>query len=143
MPFYRATVPQGSLSRDQKREPALAITDVHCTRTGGTPRKFVHAVFTEFSADDGFSGGEPSTVSMIIGLIRGGRPEEVRIGLVTGIADRWREITGQGSADVLVALHEVRPRDAMEWGVLLPEDGAGTAWIAEHDLALAPATGRA
>jgi hypothetical protein len=31
----------------------------------------------------------------------------------------------------------------MEWGVLLPEDGAETAWIAEHDLALTPATGRA
>ncbi|HEX3612606.1 MAG TPA: tautomerase family protein [Sporichthyaceae bacterium] len=143
MPFYRATVPQGSLSRDQKRELALAITDVHCARTGGTPRKFVHVVFTEFSTDDGFSGGEPSTVSMIIGLIRAGRSEEVRIGLVTGITDRWREITGQSSADVLVALHEVRPRDAMEWGVLLPEDGAETAWIAEHDLALTPATGRA
>jgi hypothetical protein len=31
----------------------------------------------------------------------------------------------------------------MEWGVLLPEDGVEAASIAEHDLALAPATGRA
>ena len=140
MPIYRASVPAGSLTRAQKEELAGAITDVHCERTGGTPRQFVHVIFTEVAPGDGFSGGEASTVSIIVGLIRSGRSEQVRTGLVTDITARWREITGQSSADVLVALHEVRPRDAMEWGQLLPEDGEETRWIAEHDLPLAANT---
>lgn len=84
MPFYRATVPQKSLSRD---------------RSANWPW--------------------PSPMS-------------------TALAPAARH-----ASSCMWSSPSSRPRDAMEWGVLLPEDGVEAASIAEHDLALAPATGRA
>ena len=134
MPIYRCAIPAGSLARDQKRRLAEEFTTIHCALTNGTPRKFVHVTFEEAAADDAWSGGSPSTVSKIVGLIRSGRSQETRSTLVTQLTDAWSAITGQDKADIIIALHEVRPRDVMEWGELLPADGEEAAWVTQHGL---------
>ncbi|HEY2194383.1 MAG TPA: tautomerase family protein [Actinomycetospora sp.] len=134
MPVYRCSIPQGLLTDDQKQQIALEITDIHCGLTNGTPRKFVHVTYEEVAPGATYVGGERSTASKTIGLIRTGRPQETRSELVRQLTDMWARISGQDKADILVALQEVRPRDAMEWGELLPEDGVEAAWIDEHGL---------
>ena len=134
MPVYRCAIPAGSLTAEQKRHLAVELTDIHCALTNGTPRKFVHVTFEETPSGDAWSGGAPSTVSKIVGLIRSGRSQEVRSALVTRFTGAWARITGQDRADILVALHEVRPKDVMEWGELLPADGEEAEWVAEHGL---------
>jgi phenylpyruvate tautomerase PptA (4-oxalocrotonate tautomerase family) len=134
MPVYRCSLPEGRLSAEQKQQIACEITEIHCALTNGTPRKFVHVVFDEARPGATFAGGEPSTASKIVGLIRSGRTQETRSELVRRLTDMWASVTGQDKAEVLVALHEVRPKDVMEWGELLPEDGEEASWVAEHDL---------
>jgi phenylpyruvate tautomerase PptA (4-oxalocrotonate tautomerase family) len=135
MPIYRCSVPEGLLSQDQKLQLSNEIADVHCNLTSGTPRKFVHVVFEEVPNGNAYTGGAPSTVSKIIGLIRSGRTQPTRSDIVAGITALWARITGQPGADIVVALHEVRPKDVMEWGEFLPEDGEEAAWVDKHDLA--------
>jgi phenylpyruvate tautomerase PptA (4-oxalocrotonate tautomerase family) len=135
MPFYRCTVAQGSLSREQKVQLAGEFADIHCALTNGTPRRFVHVLFEEIPEGNAFCGGEPSIVAKTIGFIRSGRTQETRSALVAELTEMWRRVTGLGYADIVVAVHEVRPRDSMEWGVFLPEDGEEAQWVAEHDLA--------
>jgi len=135
MPVYRCSLPEDLLSPAQKQQIASEVTEIHCELTNGTPRKFVHVVFDEVRPGGTFAGGEPSTSSKVVGLIRSGRTQETRSELVRRLTAMWARVSGQDTADILVAVHEVRPRDVMEWGELLPEDGEEASWIAEHDLA--------
>ena len=48
MPFYRCLIPPDSLSYEQRREIAVAFTDVHCG-ISAAPRSFVQVVFLEVS----------------------------------------------------------------------------------------------
>ena len=134
MPIYRCSVPQGLLSYEQKRQMSKEFTDIHCELTNGTPRKFVHVIFEEVPQGNAFTGGAPSTVSKTVGFIRTGRSQETRSALVRRLTEMWERISGQNNADIVVALHEVRPRDVMEWGEFLPGDGAEADWVEEHDL---------
>jgi phenylpyruvate tautomerase PptA (4-oxalocrotonate tautomerase family) len=134
MPIYRCAIPAGSLTDEQKRQLAEEFTTIHCALTNGTPRKFVHVTFQEAAPGDAWSGGSPSTVAKIIGLIRTGRSQETRSALVTQLVEAWAKVTGQDRADIIVALHEVRPADVMEWGELLPADGEEADWVAQHGL---------
>lgn len=134
MPIYRCTVPEGLLSAEQKSDLAGTFADVHCHYTTGTPRRFVHVVFEPCAPGDTYTGGARSSGSTIIGMIRSGRSQEVRSAIVRDLTKRWVEITGQPESDVVVSLLEVRPKDTMEFGVLLPESGEESAWIAQHNL---------
>jgi phenylpyruvate tautomerase PptA (4-oxalocrotonate tautomerase family) len=135
MPVYRCTISAGLLDKDQKSQLAIGIADVHCGLTNGTPRKFVHVIFEELSADNSYSGGVPSTASRIVGLIRSGRTQQTRSGLVSALTGLWARVSGQPSSDILVALYEARPKDIMEWGEFLPEDGEEASWVEQHGLA--------
>lgn len=134
MPVYRCTVPVGLLRPDQKPLIANEIADIHCGLTSGTPRKFVHVIFEEVAEGNAFAGGGPSDVSKIVGLIRSGRTQETRCDLIRALTSSWRQITGQSEADIFVALTEVRPKDVMEWGEFLPEDGEEAAWVEKHGM---------
>ena len=134
MPIYRCSLPEGLLSAEQKLQMSQEFTDIHCELTNGTPRKFVHVIFDEVPDGNAFTGGAPSTVSKTVGFIRDGRSQETRSELVRRLTEMWERISGQNNADIVVALHEVRPKDVMEWGEFLPDDGAEAEWVAQHDL---------
>jgi phenylpyruvate tautomerase PptA (4-oxalocrotonate tautomerase family) len=135
MPIYRCTISAGLLDEDQKSQLAAGFADVHCNLTNGTPRKFVHVIFEELTADNSYSGGVPATASRIVGLIRSGRTQQTRSDLVSALTDLWARVTGQSNADIVVALTEARPKDIMEWGEFLPEDGEEASWVEQHGLA--------
>lgn len=134
MPFYRCTVPTGLLEKDQKAQIAGAITNLHCGLNPGTPRDFVHVVFDEVAAGNGWCGGRPSPKSVIIGMIRAGRTREIKDGLLFGISELWQKVAGQDPIDIVVGVVEIPARDVVEAGWILPEPGDEEAWLVEHGL---------
>jgi phenylpyruvate tautomerase PptA (4-oxalocrotonate tautomerase family) len=134
MPIYRCTVPQASVTSEQKAEIAREITRIHCELTSGTPAGFVHVIFEEVQSGNRFSGGEPSSKALIVGRIRAGRSGEVKAKLLLGISEAWKRVTGQPERDILVAVQDVPARDVVEGGWVLPEPGQEDAWLSEHGL---------
>jgi 4-oxalocrotonate tautomerase family enzyme len=134
VPLYRVSAPAGSLTVEQKRQLSSAFTDIHCECTSGTPRKFVHVIFEDVADGNAWTGGEPSSVTKVVGLIRSGRTRETRQQLVIRFTELMHRTTGLDHADIVVTLQEVRAEDSMEWGEFLPEDGHEAGWVAQHDL---------
>jgi phenylpyruvate tautomerase PptA (4-oxalocrotonate tautomerase family) len=122
------------VSPEQKAAIAGEITRIHCGLNPGTPTGFVHVIFTDVAPGDGFVGGEISTKSVIIGLIRAGRSREIKTGLLLGISEAWQKITGQAEEDIVVGLQDIPAKDVVEGGLILPEPGEEEAWLAEHGL---------
>jgi hypothetical protein len=44
----------------------------------------------------------------------------------------WADVTGQPEAEFLVVLTEADPANTMEAGLVLPEPGQETRWLAEN-----------
>jgi phenylpyruvate tautomerase PptA (4-oxalocrotonate tautomerase family) len=74
---------------------ATAITDAHVEATGAPP-VFVHVFFYELPPGVASSAGELDTrISGTTGVIRAGRPLDVKQKLIKTISASWSEFTGQ------------------------------------------------
>lgn len=131
MPIYRCLSPQGLLTRSMKAEIADAITAIH-TEATGAPELYVNVLFHEIDDGDCFVAGKPSTRSYLFGLIRHGRALETRQTMLRQFTRMWVGITGQSEAELLLALGEVDPANAMEAGLILPEPGQEQRWLATN-----------
>jgi phenylpyruvate tautomerase PptA (4-oxalocrotonate tautomerase family) len=131
MPFYHCFSPAGLLDSEQKREIAVAITDIHCDLTGA-PRHFVHVVHQTYDAADAFSGGEPSRACLVRGFIRAGRTQEVKEKLLRQFSELWMKVAGVSAENLLVSLAENAGTNVMEGGVLLSGPADDAKWEAEH-----------
>ena len=134
MPIYRCTIPQASVSDEDKSEIALEITRIHCDACPGTPESFVHVVFEEVPRGNGFRGGQHSAATLVHGTIRAGREQSVRTRIVTDISQMWSKVTGQSENDILALVVEVPASNAVEGGSVMPEPGEEAQWLARHGL---------
>ena len=66
------------------------------------------------------------------GLIRHGRALETRQTMLRQFSRMWVGITGQSEVELLLALGEVDPANAMEAGLILPEPGQEQRWLATN-----------
>ena len=120
MPFYQFTIPSDSPSAGLKTEIARAVTKVHTSVTGA-PARYVNVSFVEVPPGNLFVGDEPVTHGRMVGIIRAGRPAEVKRDLITGLADAWSAITGEPLDGFALFLQEVPGSMVMEHGEILPE----------------------
>ena len=134
MPVYTCTTTQGLLRPDQKTDIAREITRIHCELTGA-PADFVHVLFQEMAPGDAFVGGEPMTRSIVRGLVRAGRPLELKARMLADLSAAWGKVSGQAPHDIFVALEDVPASHVIEAGRILPEPGEEEAWLAAQGLA--------
>ena len=140
MPFYRCLIPTGSLSFEQRREIAIAFTDVHCG-ISAAPRNFVNVVFLEVS-----DGGEIAdshgrgvlkydTPYFIAGGNRAGRPPEMKEQILGGLIEKFSEIAEVPRDQVSGHISEAPASWTMEAGKILPDPGSETVEWYEHGAA--------
>jgi 4-oxalocrotonate tautomerase family enzyme len=139
MPVYQCLIQQNSLSAEQKRQVSREITRIHSEVTGA-PAIFVDVIFDEVPRGDWFTGGEPSSRSIIQANIRAGRSDEKKARLMAEISRSWNQVTGQREEDLEIAVTDFQARYLMRVGMLLPEDGQEQQWLARLKAA-APAAG--
>jgi phenylpyruvate tautomerase PptA (4-oxalocrotonate tautomerase family) len=132
MPVYECLTTYGSLSPEQRRRFAEAVTSIHMEETGA-PATFIHVLFPELPAGYVFTAGKSSNLTLIRGLIRAGRSLSVRQMIMKRIFDAYTEITGAPVMSVLVLVDEVRASSGMEGGQILPEPNKQEedAWLAK------------
>ena len=128
MPIYQCYSPKALLTKSMKAQLADEITTIHTSATGA-PELFVNVVFQEIDEGDCFVSREPSTHSYIFGAIRHGRDIETRQAMLRELSRMWTRVTGQVEAELLIALTEFDPANAMEAGMALPEPGHEREWL--------------
>jgi phenylpyruvate tautomerase PptA (4-oxalocrotonate tautomerase family) len=131
MPVYQCYSPKGLLTTSAKAKLADEITTIHTSATGA-PELYVNVLFHEIPEGDCFVARKPSTHSYVFGLIRHGRDLETRQAMLRDFSRMWTRVTGQSEAELLVALSEVDPANAMEAGLILPEPGHEQQWFVEN-----------
>ncbi|MCV7379175.1 cis-3-chloroacrylic acid dehalogenase [Mycobacterium alsense] len=131
MPVYQCYVPKGLLDHSVKAKLADEITTIHTNATGA-PELYVNVLFHEIPDGDHFVARKPSTHSYLFGLIRHGRDLETRQTMLRDFSRMWTRVTGQSEAELLVALSEADPANAMEAGLILPEPGQEREWFGEN-----------
>lgn len=120
IPFYQFTVPTDSRSADLKADIAAAVTEVHTSVTGA-PASYVNVSLTEVSPGSIFVANKEVPYGRMVGLIRTGRPLEIKQKLLTGLAAAWSEVTGEPMEGFALFLQEVAGNLMMEDGKVLPE----------------------
>jgi phenylpyruvate tautomerase PptA (4-oxalocrotonate tautomerase family) len=136
MPVYQCFVPPGVMSESLRPQIAEEITRLHIEATGA-PRAFVHVNFLDLPAGAHFSAGtlDPH-ITFIHGLIRAGRPLEVRQKLAKKISAAWSRLTGQPEKQLVLNLTDIDPSTVMEYGLILPRPGAEAEWFKTNREAL-------
>jgi phenylpyruvate tautomerase PptA (4-oxalocrotonate tautomerase family) len=136
MPIYQCYSPTGLLTKTAKAQIADEITTIHTNATGA-PELYVNVLFQEILEGDCFVARKPSTHSYLFGTIRHGRDLEARQAMLREFSRMWTRVTGQSEAELLVALNEFDPANAMEAGLILPEPGHERQWFDENRARLA------
>ena len=72
MPLYTVTTQAGVLSGKAKAQLAGELTAFH-SEYAGIPKNWVHIVFQEYAAGNGFTAGEVAATAALTLLIRTGR----------------------------------------------------------------------
>jgi len=129
MPTYTVTTANIVLSPEQKAKIAAAITQAHHTHTGA-PGYFAQVIFTEIAAGSHFLGGKPNAAPhvYVLGLIRGGRTEDLKQRLMVQILEQAAAIAGVNTEDVWVYVQDVVAGQMAEFGRILPPPGAEPEW---------------
>lgn len=132
MPFYRCLIPPDSLTCEQRRDIAVAFTDVHCG-ISAAPRNFVQVVFLEVSGGGEIAdshGAGPvryDTPYFIAGGNRAGRSPDVKRRILDGLLEKFTEIAGVPASEVSGRISEAPASWTMEAGRILPEPGEESA----------------
>ncbi len=117
MPLYQCTSPQGLIDDSQRENIAAEIARIHSGATGAPP-SIVTVVFSDADKGKLFNDGQASNRSVLLGVIRAGRPAATRKKIVTDLSQAWVGITGQAEADVLVILvEESNSSDSIRMGL--------------------------
>jgi phenylpyruvate tautomerase PptA (4-oxalocrotonate tautomerase family) len=122
MPLYTVTTEDGFLSAKQRDVIAAELVRIH-TSINRVPANFVHSIFLTYPRHQAYVAADRSPVASILGVIRAGRPPELKTQLVQAIWRMFKDKTGVCDSDLSIALQEVAPSQAMENGAIMPEVG--------------------
>ena len=120
MPLYTITTQEGTLDAAAKQTLAAGITDFHA-KTAGVPAGWVHIVFHEYPAGNGFSAGRPAATVALSVMIRTGRSPDYKRAF---LAELWRLLqsaTAAADDQIVVGIQEVPSSQAMEMGRTMPD----------------------
>lgn len=124
MPLYTITTQAGVLGDKGKAALAAQLTETHC-RFSGVPENWVHIVFHEYPAGNGFTAGKPAATIGLTLLIRTGRSPEYKRELLANLWRLLQDATGAPDDQIVIGIQEVPASQAMEMGKIMPD-------VAEH-----------
>ena len=120
MPLYTISAQSGVLSSDAKARLADQLTTLHC-ELAGVPRNWVHILFQEYAAGNGFSAGKPAAAAALTLLIRTGRTPEYKRNLLKRLWELLQQATHAPDDQIVIGIQEVAPSQAMEMGQVMPD----------------------
>jgi phenylpyruvate tautomerase PptA (4-oxalocrotonate tautomerase family) len=120
MPLYTVTTQAGVLSGEDKATLAGELTAFH-SEYAGVPKNWVHVVFQEYAAGNGFTAGEVAATAALALLIRSGRSSEYKRGMLKRLWELLQDATGAPDDQIVLGIQEVPPSQAMEMGQIMPD----------------------
>ena len=120
MPLYTIITQAGVLGGEAKATLAGELTAFH-SEYAGVPKNWIHIVFQEYAAGNGFTAGEPAATAALTLLIRIGRSPEYKRGLLKRLWELLQDATGAPDDQIVLGLQEVPPSQAMEMGQIMPD----------------------
>ena len=102
MIVYNCTIQEGVISDEMRR-----VLDGELVRIGaevlGVPAEDISVDYEVIPHGFGFRGGELSTSSSVRSRIPDGFSQEKRVEFMQAVQDMWVEVTGQTTAELVVA----------------------------------------
>ena len=123
MPLYTIITQTGVLNGEAKAKLAGEMTTLH-SEYSGVPKNWVHVVFQEYAAGNGFTAGEPAATAALTLLIRTGRSPEYKRELLMRLWRLLQDATGAPDDQIVLGIQEVPPSQAMEMGQIMPDVAA-------------------
>lgn len=120
MPLYTVITQAGVFDVAAKTKLAARLTSNH-SELSGVPANWVHVIFQEYPEGDGFTGGEPAPAVALTLLIRSGRSAEYKRNLLTRIWELLQAATNAADDQIVIAILEGPPTQAMEMGKIMPD----------------------
>jgi phenylpyruvate tautomerase PptA (4-oxalocrotonate tautomerase family) len=120
MPLYTVTTQVGVLSGEGKATLAAELTAFH-SEYAGVPKNWVHIVFQEYAAGNGFTAGEAAATAALTLLIRTGRSAEYKRTMLKRLWELVQDATGAADDQIVLGIQEVPPSQAMEMGQIMPD----------------------
>ncbi|MYC34345.1 MAG: hypothetical protein F4X64_14370 [Chloroflexi bacterium] len=104
---FNCTIQEGIIPDDLRPALASELARISTGILGGDPAE-VSVQWIEVPHGFGFRGGELSTTSAVRGEIPPGCEQETRVLLMHAIQDRWMELTGCTTAELVVSARDRR-----------------------------------
>src|SRR5271156_5297528 len=106
MPLYTITTQAGVLRDAAKVDLAGKLTRLH-SEYAGVPENWVHIVFHDYAVGSGFTAGRPSATAALTLLIRTGRSDEYKRGLLKRLWSLLQSSTGAPDEEIVLGIQEV------------------------------------
>jgi phenylpyruvate tautomerase PptA (4-oxalocrotonate tautomerase family) len=123
MPLYTVTAQVGVLSNETKATLAGELTAFH-SEYAGVPKNWVHIVFQEYQAGNGFTAGEVAATAALTLQIRTGRSPEYKRELLKRLWELLQDATGAPDDQIVLGIQEVPSSQAMEMGQIMSDMAA-------------------
>jgi phenylpyruvate tautomerase PptA (4-oxalocrotonate tautomerase family) len=131
MPIYTLITQEGSLSEQQRKEIAEAITKIQVDATGA-PRSFVNVRFFTYHAANNFRGGAESATAYLDGNIRAGKDLATKQKMLQELVAMMQRIGKLPANQVVAYVEETDADQVMEKGAILPHPGRENEWLKTH-----------
>jgi phenylpyruvate tautomerase PptA (4-oxalocrotonate tautomerase family) len=131
MPVYTSITQEGSLSQQQRKEIAEAITKIHVDATGA-PRSFVNVRFFTYPPGNNFRGGAESSTAYLGGTIRAGRDLATKQKMLQELVAMMQRIGKLPADEVVVFVEDISADQVIEKGAILPQPGQEKEWLKKH-----------
>ena len=120
MPLYTVMTQVGVLDGSGKAALADKLTAFH-SEYAEVPKNWVHIVFQEYAAGNGFTAGRPSPTASLTLLIRSGRSADYKREMLKRLWSLMQTATGAPDEELVLGIQEVPSSQAMEMGKIMPD----------------------
>jgi len=120
MPLYTVMTQTGMLNAEAKAALASQLTEFH-SEYASVPKDWIHIIFHDFAPASGFTAGKLAAPAALTLLIRSGRPEEYKRGLLRRLWELVQASTGAPDDQIVIGIQEVPASQAMEMGQIMPD----------------------
>lgn len=120
MPLYTVTTQAGVLDAKAKSKLAEQLTSLHADYAG-VPRNWVHVIFHDYAAGDGFTAGLSAAPAALTLLIRDGRSAEYKRELLKRLWPLLQASTGAADDQIVIGIQELPASQAMEMAAIMPD----------------------
>ena len=130
MPTYFVNTSNIKFNKNIKEKLAKKITKVHNEATGAN-KYFAQVVFNNSKRGDHYMGGKMVSKPeiFIYGHIRSGRTAKIKNKLITGLREIIKKNTSFNKDNIWVYILDLKPRQMIEYGEILPKSGDEKKWF--------------